>query len=343
MASLAKTQERPVERLMQAATGYMASAALHAAAKLNIADLLANGPRSVSDLAEAAGVNEDALYRILRALASLGIFAEAGPRRFALSPAAEALRTGTPESIRDLVVWIGNPFHFEVWAQTPYSVRTGRPAVELVCGKPCFEAMAGRPEVAREFHDGMTCFSAMLAPALLDAYDFTGVKTLMDVAGGHGYILSEVLARYPNMQGVLFDMPGVVEGAESRMRSLNLSNRCQLVAGDFFERIPAGADAYYMQHIIHDWDDARALRILRNCAQALEGRRNGKLLVMDSVIPENSQPHLGKFIDLEMLLMPGGRERTEPEFRQLFAKAGFEIARITPTRAPQSVIEARLK
>jgi len=165
----------------------------------------------------------------------------------------------------------------------------------------------------------------------------------MDVAGGHGFILCEILKAYPNLKGILFDVESVIKDPRCAQCLVNVNHRCRSLAGDFFEHIPNGADAYYMQHIIHDWDDEPALKILGNCRQALQGQRNGKLLVVDSVIPENSDPHFGKLLDLEMLLMPGGRERTESGFRALFAKGGFEITRIVPTRVADSVIEAHLR
>jgi hypothetical protein len=320
----------------------MVSAALYTAARLKIAGLLADGPRSAAELAAATGSNEDALYRVLRALASLGIFAEAGPRSFALSSDAELLRSDAPRGMRDMVLWMGNRLHSQVLAEMPHTVETGKPAIELLYSRPCFEAMAEMPEAAGDFHNAMTCFSAIIAPALIEAYDFAGTRTLMDVAGGHGFVLCEILSRYPEMKGILFDMPGVTDGAKLRIESLNLAGRCQIAPGDFFEHIPQGADTYYMQHIIHDCDDERALTILRNCRRALDGRRDGKLLIMDHVIPETPQPHFGKLLDLEMMLLPGGRERTEMEFRRLFGRAGFEITRILPTRTSNSVIEARL-
>ncbi len=337
---ISQPQGLPVERLFQAANGYMISAALSVAAKLKIADLLAEGPRSVADLAAATGSNEEALYRVLRALVSVGFFTAPGPRTFASSPETDLLRSDVPGSVRPMVLWMTNALHFQVWSEMSYSVETGKPAVDMLYGKPCFEALGALPEVAREFNDAMTCFSASSAPALLEAHDFTGTHTLMDVAGGHGFVLCEVLGRYPEMRGILFDMPGVVDGARDRIASLNLDGRCQTAAGDFFQHIPPGADTYYMQHIIHDWDDGRALTILRNCRQALDSHRNGTLLVMDNVIPETPQRHFGKLLDLEMMLMPGGRERTEAEFHRLFAQAGFEIARIVPTRGSHSLIVA---
>lgn len=334
-----RTQENTAEPLMRAMSGFMYSAALNAAARLDIADLLANGPRPVAELAAATHCNEDALYRVLRALAAVGIFAEAGPQTFALSPASEFLRSDVPGSMRDLVRWADNRFQFQVWAELLHSVRTGQPAVEHLFGKPAFEVLADLPETAAEFNRGMTAISGRLVPAVLDAYDFSGIRTLMDVAGGHGLVLCEILNRYPSLQGILFDVESVVQGSQCRRCG---QDRCRTIAGDFFHEIPRGADAYYLQHIIHDWDDERALAILDNCRRALDGVPGGRLLVVDSVLPEGPEPHPGKLLDLQMLLIPGGRERTEPEFRELFRKAGFQIAGIVPTRAADSVLEARL-
>lgn len=337
-----RTEMPPDQRLMQLACGYMFTAALYTAAKLDVAGRLAQGPRSVAELAAATGSHEGALYRVLRALVSVGVFAEVAPRTFALSPMAEPLRSDRPGNVRDLVLWIGDRFHFHTWAEMPWSVLTGRPAVEHVYGKPCFDCFEAMPEVGQDFNAGMSCLSARIAPALLEAYDFSGIGTLMDVAGGHGFVLCEVLRRYPQMKGILLDVASVIEGAKCRLCDVKMDHRCTPVGGDFFQHIPAGADAYYLQHIIHDWDDEHALKILGNCRQALSGRPDARLLVVDCVIEPGSEPHFGKLLDLEMLLMPGGQERTQPEFRQLFAQAGLRITRIVPMKAAESVIEARL-
>jgi hypothetical protein len=339
----ARTDTPAFDRVMQLANGFVLSSALHAVTRLGVPDLLAHGERPVRELAANIGSSEDALYRVLRALASVGVFTETAARTFALTPVSEALRGDVRESAKEMVLWMGNRFHFHVWAELTYSVQTGKPAVEQVYGKPAFEAIGALPDVAHDFNTAMTCLSRALAPAVLEAYDFSGIDTLMDVAGGHGFILCEILTQYPQLKGILFDMPSVVADPKCAQCLLNVDHRCRTMAGNFFEQIPRGADAYYMQHIIHDWDDEPALKILGNCRQALQGQKNGKLLVVDSVIPENSAPHFGKLLDLEMLLMPGGRERTEREFRALFAKAGFEITSITPTRRADSVIEAQLR
>jgi hypothetical protein len=215
--------------------------------------------------------------------------------------------------------------------------------VEYIYGKPAFEAINENPEIAYDFNTAMTCLSHQLAPAVLDAYDFSGINTLMDIAGGHGAVLCEILTRYPEMKGILFDVENVVQEAKCLLCERKMEQRCVAIAGNFFEQIPPGADAYYMQHIIHDWDDEQALKILRNVRKAMQGYTERKLIVVDCVLPENSEPNMAKLLDLEMMLMPGGRERTEREWRELFAKAGFQITRIVPTRSANSVIEAKLQ
>ena len=326
--------------VMKIAGGYQLSACLQVAAKLNIADLLSAGPRSAESLAAETETDADALYRVLRALISVGIFAEPQPRTIALSPAAEILRSDAPGSVHGMVLWNTHPFLMHMCTDLLYSVQTGRTATEHLLGKPCFEHIACTPELAFAFNEGMTAISADLAPAVLDAYDFSGIDTLMDVAGGHGFFICQALKRHPRLKGVLFDLPDVVEGAKCTLCDLRLDDRCRPIAGNFFEHIPAGPDAYFMQHIIHDWNDEPALKILGNLRQALKGRENGKLIIVDFVLPEGSQPHPGKLLDLLMLLIPGGRERTEPEWQALLGKAGFTITRIVPTKAVASVIEA---
>ncbi len=340
---VARQPQQDAQQLLQLSTGFVFTAVLYPIAKLKIADLLADGPKPVTEHAQKTGSNADALYRVLRFLASAGVFAEAKGRVFAQTPMSEFLRADAPASLRDMVIFLGNGFHFKVWSEMSYSIATGKPAVERVFGKPAFEAILDDPESAYEFNMAMTCFSRQIAPALLEAYDFSGIGTLMDVAGGHGAILCEVLSRYPRMKGILFDMPNVIQEANCHICDLKMDHRCQTVAGNFFETIPAGADAYYMQHIIHDWADEPALKILGNCRRALTGRKDGRIIVVDAVIPETSEPHPAKWLDLEMLMMPGGRERNESEWRELMRKAGFEITRIVPMKAAESVIEARIR
>ena len=331
---------RPEQQLLQIGAGYITSAALWIAAKLDVASKLAQGPRPVAELARLCGANEDALYRVLRALSAVGIFAQPQPRTFALNAAAEALRADAPNSFRDMVLWIVDPFHYRVWAEIEHAVRTGEPVVERVTGKKCFEYFESDPEEAHVFNNAMTVMSAMMIPAMLEAYDFSGIHTLVDVAGGHGAVLCGILQKYPAMKGVLFDLASVIEGANCRVCDLGMQGRCETVAGNFFESVPAGGDAYILKHIIHDWDDEHALGILRNCRKALEGKPHGKLLLLEGLISDDPQNVFPKLLDLEMLLLPGGRERTAEEYRQLLAKAGFKLTRIVPTKASFVVIES---
>jgi hypothetical protein len=317
----------------------MASTALYVATRLQVADKLAAGPRPASDLAAATGVNEDALYRMLRALASVGVFEEVSPRQFANNDASKTLISGTPGSTYDMALWISDPLHLRVYAEAMHSVQTGESAVEKAVGIPVFEYFPRNPELSEIFNNAMTSFSAAVIPAALDAFDFSGIGTLVDVAGGHGHVLTSILQRYPGMRGVLFDLDHVIAGAVPRIRQLGLEDRCATTSGDFFKAVPEGGDAYIMKHIIHDWDDERAITILRNIRKAM--KPGGRVILLDSVLAPGNGPDFGKLIDIEMMLLPGGRERTEAEFRSLFERAGFTLTRIVPTQSPLSVIEAR--
>jgi hypothetical protein len=333
-------EAQAAQLLYQIGTGYMVSAALQTVLQLEIADRLAMGPRPVADLAREAGVNEDALYRVLRALATVGVFNEEPSRTFALTPAGAMLRKG-PGTFRDMGIFITSPTHFRVYAEMLHSVQTGQPAAEKVLGKPVFEYLAEQPAFAELFNNAMTGFSANVAPAVLKVYDFSDVGTLVDVAGGHGGVLTTILRAYPRMQGVLFDLPHVVDGARSVIEAAGVSDRCRTEAGDFFKAVPSGGDAYIMKHIIHDWDDERSTIILENIRTALGAKADGRVILIDSVLAGGNEPDLGKLIDLEMLLMPGGKERNADEFRALFAGAGFTLTRIERTESPLCVIEAR--
>jgi hypothetical protein len=328
------------QHLLQIATGHVAAAALQVAVKLNVADHLAAGPRDVTELARAVGANEDALYRILRSLTALGVFEEDQPRRFALTAAGALLRPDVPGSVYPLALWISSPFHFRVYADTMHSVRTGQPAVEKTTGLPAFEYLAKDRELAAIFNNAMTAFSAALIPAVLGAYDFTGIKHLVDVGGGHGALLAGILQKYPGMRGTVFDQEHVVSGARAPLSAAGLADRTEVVAGDFFRSVPTG-DAYVMKHIIHDWDDEKSTIILKNIRRALEGNSAGRVVLVEGVIVDGPEGAFGKIMDLEMLVLPGGKERTAEEFAALFARSGFALQRILPTGAELCVIEAR--
>jgi hypothetical protein len=327
------------QHVMQLGTGYVASTVMFLAARLRLADRLAGGPATAAALARDTGVNEDALYRVLRAAASLGVFEETAPRTFSNNLASSQLRAGVPGSLYDMVLWISDPFHFQVYAHAQHSLETGGTAVEKAVGVPVFEYFPKNPAESEIFNNAMTAFSAMVIPAVLETYDFTGIATLVDIAGGHGMVLTSILQKYPSTRGVLFDLEHVLAGARPRIESLGLAARCRTVTGDFFKAVPEGGDAYIMKHIIHDWDDERAAVILANIRKAMNP--GGRVILLESIILPGNEPDFGKIIDLEMLLMPGGRERTEDEFRTLFAGAGFKTVRIMRTKSPLSVIEAR--
>jgi hypothetical protein len=330
----------PSQHLFQFATAYIPSAALWVAAYLNIADYLRDGPLPVTELARYTETNHDALYRILRLLAMVGIFAETEPRHFALTPSAELLCTHVPNSLRDTIVWIADPFHFNIASHLLHSVKTGQPTVEHVTGKPAFEYFPTDAVEFERFHLAMTNMSNMAIHPALEVYDFSKFHTVVDVAGGHGQVLCSILQRYPHLRGILFDMEDVVLGAEKKVGSLGLEGRCKTVYGDFFQSVPKGGDLYFMKHIIHDWPDHRALIILRNCGTALQGQPHGKVVLLEFVVPGGNQPHPAKVIDIEMLFFPGGRERTEQEFAELFAQAGLRMTQVIPTKSPFNVIEA---
>ncbi|MBI2818293.1 MAG: methyltransferase [Acidobacteria bacterium] len=335
MASTSAVAAR--EQLMQLATGYMPAACLNVAVRLKIADQLARGPKPAKELARAASVNEDALYRVLRALASVGVFVEVTPRTFAQTEASRHLASSESESLREMVLWMSDQFHFRVYSELMHSVQTGGTVIEKLWGCDCFQYFDRDKTEGEVFHAAMSSFSGMETPAILDAYDFNGLNTLADIAGGHGYLLTSILQKHADVRGILFDLPQVVAGAKSRIASMGLDSRCKMASGNFFEAVPP-ADNYVMKHIIHDWDDARALTILQNCASAMRGK--GKVIVIDMVISPGNQPHFAKWLDIEMLTMPGGRERTEDDFADLFFRAGLRLSRIVRTKAPVCVVEA---
>ena len=332
------TETSPQQQLDQMITGYWTSQAIYAAANFGIADLLDDGPRSVDELAEASSTNADALYRLLKALASIGIFSESRPREFALTPLAEPLRSDIDGSKRALALMSGDE-QFRAWGEIVYSIQTGDTAFDKVFGKPIFDYLSETPKKARIFDAAMTGIHGRETGDVLDAYDFSGIEVLADIGGGNGSNITPILQQYPAMKGVLFDLPHVVERAKERVDAAGVSDRTGgvKVRAIAHESVPNGADAYLMRHIIHDWDDAKSLTILRNCHSAMPP--DGKLLVVESVIPPGNERFAGKFLDLVMLLIPGGKERTESEYRTLFNEAGFELSRIVPTNTELSIVE----
>jgi hypothetical protein len=332
------TDPAPQQQIAGMITGYWVSQTLYVAAKLGLADLLKNGPRTADDLAQVTATHVPSLYRLLRALASLGVFVEDDRQGFALTPLGECLRGDVPGSQRAMAITSGEE-HYRAWGELLYSVRTGQTAFDKLYGLPVFDYLARHPEQAKLFDETMVGVHGRETAAMLEAYDFSGIKVLADIGGGNGSLLTGVLRAYPAMKGILFDMPGVAGRARSTLQAAGLADRCQVVGGSFFESVPGGADAYLLRHIIHDWDDERSTCILRNIHRVLGD--GGRLLVVESVIPAGNDPCFGKLLDLTMLVIPGGQERTREEYEQLFASSGFRLTRIVPTKAEVSVIEGR--
>lgn len=327
----------PQEQVARLASGYWHTQAIYVAAKLGLADLLRDGPQTADELAAATQTHPRALYRLLRALVSIGIFAEDDSHRFALTPMAECLRSDVTGSVRSLAI-IRGEWQYEAWGQLLHSIRTGACAFEKIYEQPLFDYLAAHPEKGKLFDEAMTGVHGRETAAMLDAYDFSGIGTLADIGGGNGEVLASILKRYLAMRGVLFDQPSVIERSRAKLKAARLSGRCEAVAGNFFLSVPSGADAYLMRHIIHDWDDAKSITILRNCRAAM--KPNGKLLLVEGIVPVGNEPSLSKFFDLAMMVLPGGMERTESEYRQLLAASGFSLARIVPTKSWISVLEA---
>ncbi|MDX2230808.1 MAG: methyltransferase [Leptolyngbyaceae cyanobacterium bins.349] len=327
--------------LMQMILGYWVSQSIYVAAQLGIADHFKQKPMSYEELATATGTNAGALYRILRALASVGIFAEVTPGTFTMTPLATFLQQDTPGSLRDVAIMMGDREHYGSWGNILHAVKTGESSFQHLFGKNIFEYYAQNPEPAAIFDRAMTSFSSIEIAAVSTEYDFSGIHTLVDVAGGHGSLLRAVLQAYPQINGVLFDLPDVIERATAMLATSEVCDRCQLVSGNFFESVPAGANAYMLKHILHDWDDERAIAILQHCRQAMAD--DGRVLVVEQVIPPGNDPFVGKLLDVNMLVMcPGGKERTAEEFADLFTAAGLTLTRIVPTQGIVSVIEGSL-
>lgn len=329
----------PEAQLLQIATGCFASAAIYVAAKLGIADLLADGQKTAAELAAKTKTDEHSLYRTLRAISSIGIFAEQDGRTFANTPMSETLRADHPNSTRDLTIWMLEEPHWRVYGELLYSVQTGKTAWDKVHGAPIFESLfSTHRELGTIFNKAMTSYSTQTIPAILAAYDFSGAATIADIAGGVGHLLGAVLQKYSEAKGVLFEIPPVLEQAPAMLESYGVTDRVETVAGDFTEAIPVEADHYMLKHIIHDWYDDKNEKILRNILDVMPD--DAKVLIIDAVVPPPGEPHFSKFLDLEMLMLPGGMERTAEEFESLLTKSGFKMTRIIPTPSPISIIEA---
>ncbi len=339
MVASPQSDVRPLpEVMLQLVTGYWVSQAVGVVARLAVPDQLAGGPRSSDELARAVGVQPGALFRVLRMLASIGVFEESTPGVFALTPLGDTLRSDTPGSVRDFAIAETAFGHWQPWGRLLESVRTGQPQACEALGIELWQWYGENPEEAAFFSGAMGNLAALAASELLRVYDFTSAHTVVDVGGAFGELLATILEAHPHVRGVLFDLPYVIADAQPAIAARGLTDRCELVGGDFFEMVPPGADVHVLKQILHDWSDDEAIRLLRQCRDALAP--GGKLLIVEMVVPADNRPSAVQPMDLNMLVMLGGRERTADEFQKVLGAAGFQLEQVIPTHSPFSVLTA---
>jgi len=312
--------------------------AVYVAAKLGISDIIQkSGPQSAEELAKSTGVLAEPLFRVLRALASLNVYRQRADGKFELTPLAEQLRKDVPGSQHAIAIMMGEE-HYHAWGELLYSVQTGKTAFDKIYGKPIFEWLGEHPEQAAVFDAAMVSIHGRETGAMIDAYDFSQFGVLADVGGGNGSVLRAILKHVSSVRAMLCDLPGVLERAKPLIEADGLTDRIDLKPTNFFESVPAGADAYLMRHIIHDWTDEQSLVILKNIRKVIGS--GGRLLVIEGVVPAGNDPSFSKLLDLNMMVMPGGKERTEAEYRALFAAGGFRLERVVPTASEIQVLES---
>jgi hypothetical protein len=333
-----KDEMQPTQALQRMIVGSWITQAIYVAAQLGIADLLKDGSKSYDELATTTGVDARSVYRLLRALASVGIFAEGSSGYFELTPLAECLQSDRTNSLRAYAIKSGQAWEWQPWGHLLETVKTGKPVFKNIFGMEIFDYLATDPSAAKIYNQAISSFSDKQDIAIAAGYNFSSIHNLVEVAGGRGTLIASILKANLTMKGILFDLPHVVADARPLIETLELQDRCQLIGGNFFESVPTGGDAYLLRYIIHDWDGERAIAILKNCYQAMQP--NGRLLLVEMVIPPGNEPFYGKLLDLQMLLNYGGRERTEIEYKDLLATAGFSLTKIHPVAPPVSVIEA---
>jgi len=329
----------PQARMFELIIGRWISQLIYVAAKLEIADLLKDGPRTVDELATQAEVQAPALYRVLRALASVGVFAEIKGKRFQLTPLAVTLRKSVPGSMRAAALMLGEKYLGDAWEHLLHGVLTGERPFVTAHGAPMFEYLENHPEDLKIFGEAMTSVSTTENPAIAAACKLSGVGTLVEVGGGNGSLLAAILKANRKLKAIHFDLPSVSMRArqEGHLSEKGIAERCSHETGDFFEAVPKGGDAYLMKRVLHDWTDEQCAKILANCCAAMN--KKGRVLVVDHVIPAGNRPDRGKLLDIQMLII-GGRERTKEEFGALFKKAGLKLTRVIPTKCPLSIVEA---
>jgi hypothetical protein len=329
---------QPTQTLKQMIAGAWITQGIYVVAQLGIADLLKDGSKSYAELATTAGVDARSLYRLLRALASVGIFAEGSFGYFELTPVAESLQSDRTDSLRGYAIKSGQPWEWQPWGHLLESIKTGKPVFKNIFGMERFDYLATDPTASKIYTQAISSISGEQDAAIAAGYDFSSIRNLVEVAGGSGTLITLILKANLTMQGVLFDLPHVVADAKPLIENQGLQARCQIVGGNFFESVPTGGDAYLLRYIVHDWDDERAIAILKNCYKAMQP--NARLLLVEMVIPPGNEPFFGKLLDLQMLVNYGGRERTEAEYQILLETAGFSLTKIYPVAPPISVIEA---
>jgi SAM-dependent methyltransferase len=328
----------PHVQLIQMGVAIWQARAVYAAAELGIADLLADGPREIEEIAGKTGTHLHSLSRLMRALASCGIVEEIRPGLFAATTLGAALRDSAPGAARATILTIAGSWQWKAWDQFLHALRTGQSGVRAAFGRDLFEFLADEPIHSARFNDAMVGMHGAVAPAVIAAYDFSRFRSIVDVGGGKGALLAGILKAHPQMTGVLFDLPETEKHARDYIVKSGLGERCGFQPGDFFDRIPPGHDVYVLAHVLHDWGDDDAIAILRKCREALPAE--GRLLVVEAVLPDGNTPHHGKLMDLLMLTVTGGVERSQSEFDRILMKSGFTLARVYPTTTHQSVIEA---
>ena len=328
----------PHAQVIEMASAHWISRIVYVAAKLGLADLLAEGPKTAEELAGLTGTHAPSLYRLMRTLANLGILSEGTGQRFTLTPLGEAMKKDAPGCARSTVLTLASDMFLTGFGELLYSVQTGKSGFEKALGMPVFDWLGQNPEMASLFSETMVGVHGAEPAAVAAAYDFSRLKNIVDVGGATGNLLTTVLGRAPGARGILYDLPHVVRDAPALIQSRGLTDRVAIEGGSFFERVPVGADAYLLSHIIHDWSESQCLTILGNCRRAM--KPDSRLLLIEMVLPPGNTPHPGKVLDMMMLVGPGGQERTEPEYGKLLEKAGFRLTRVVPTESAVSVIEA---
>jgi hypothetical protein len=333
------TAPDPSIELMRLINGYQVSQALHVVAALGVADQLKDGPKPYEAMAQACGAHPSSLYRLLRTLASVGVFHESGNKEFSLTPLGVCLTGDAPGSTRNYARWIGQRGQWGSWGNLLHSIKSGESALGFTYGTDAWTYRMQHPDEQAVFDSAMTGNSRTEAQAVLDAYDFCRFGCVVDVGGGQGLLLKTILLACPGSRGILFDQPQVITSADPALTSPELGQRCQLVAGSFFESVPTGGDVYIMKVILHDWDDRTSIEILRACRRAMSA--TATLVVVERVIgPPNEMPD-GKFSDLNMMVQYAAMERTDQEFDNILKNSGFKMTEIIPTRSPHSIIVAQ--